>query len=253
LSQFRPLHLRQRNDNEEKISGESIVKKVIGILGGISPESTLVYYDRIVKTYYERHGDYYYPEILIFSLDFQRFTDFEDGRDRDGYVRYIMRGIEGLQSGGADFIIMAANSPHAVYEEVQRLARIPLLSIVEITAKFAHSQGLRTLLLMGIKFTMQATFYQAVGEKHGLKVIVPGNDDQDEINRIIFEELTIGVFTEESKQKLLRIGANYVVDGIILGCTELPLILKQSDTPVPLLDTVELHIKAALQYALTQS
>jgi aspartate racemase len=226
------------------------MKKTIGILGGISAESTVVYYDRIIKLYYEQYKDYYYPEIIIYSLNFQKFTDYENSGDHDGYIQEIMRGIEGLQNAGADFIIMAANSPHAVYEEVNSLAKVPVLSIVEVTATFAKQQGLHKLLLMGIRFTMQSSFYQTVCERHDLKVFVPSSSDQDEINRIIFEELTIGKFTEESKQRLLSIATKYDVDGVILGCTELPLILEQSDTDVRLLNTLELHVQAALEYSL---
>jgi len=226
------------------------MKKVVGILGGISPESTLAYYDRLVKRYYEEFGDYYYPEIIIYSLDFQKFTDYEDSGDKQGYIQEIERGITGLGNAGADFIIMAANSPHAVYEEVSRMAQVPLISIVEVTAQAAVQQGLSKLLLMGIKFTMSSSFYQEVCGEYGLDVIVPDQAEQDEINRIIFDELTIGVFTPESKGVLLGIGARYDVDGIILGCTELPLILHQADTDIPLLNTLELHVEAALAYAL---
>lgn len=226
------------------------MKKVIGILGGISPESTAVYYDRIIKLYYEQYRDYYYPEVIIYSLDFQRFTDLENKSDQGKYIQEIMHGIEGLQNAGAEFIIMAANSPHVVYKEINALAEVPILSIVEVTAKHAREQGLKRLLLMGIKFTMQSSFYQEVCEQYGLKIIVPNEAEQDEINQIIFEELAIGKFIDESKRKLLGIGENYDVDGIVLGCTELPLILKQSDTKLKLLNTLELHARAALEYSL---
>ncbi len=227
------------------------MKKVIGILGGISPESTTVYYDRLIKAYHELSSDSYYPEIAVYSLDFQKFTDFENSRDRAGYIQEIMHGIERLQNAGADFVIMAANSPHAVYDQVEALAKVPMLSIVEVTADYAAKRGFKTLLLMGIKFTMQSSFYQAACEQRHITVVVPSLDEQHEIDRLIFEELAIGVFTNESKQKLLTIGTGYDVDGIILGCTELPLILKPSDSPIPLLDTLDLHVRAALAYALS--
>jgi len=236
-----------------QIEGELTVKKVIGILGGISAQSTAVYYDRLIKAYYEQCGDSDYPEIVIYSLDFQKFTDFENSGDHAGYIQEIMHGIERLQNAGADFVIMAANSPHAVYDQIRALAKVPMLSIVEVTADYARKRGMKRLLLMGIKFTMQSSFYQTVCEQRNLKVMVPSLDEQNEIDRIIFEELALGVFTEESKQRLLNIGAGYDVDGIILGCTELPLILKQSDTSIPLLDTLDLHVRAALAYALSES
>ncbi len=227
------------------------MKKVIGILGGISPESTRVYYERLIKGYYERYQNYYYPRIILYSLDFQAFTDFENNGDTAGYIGEIMAGIEGLQRAGADFILMAANSPHAVFEQLQPLARVPLLSIVEVTAEAARQRGWRRLLLLGIKFTMQASFYQTIGRRYGLQIIVPSPTEQAEIDRIIFAQLSIGLFKAESRARLVDIIQAYPVDGVILGCTELPLLLQQVDTVTPLLDTLDLHVNAALDYALT--
>jgi aspartate racemase len=224
--------------------------KKIGILGGISPESTIAYYDHIIKQYYTRFKDCYYPEIVIYSLDFQRFTDFENSGDTLGYIDEILKGITSLQKARVDFIIMAANSPHAVFDEIERFAIVPLLSIVEVTADYAQRQGLKRLLLTGIKFTMQSNFYPVVCQQRDIQVITPTPEEQDEIDRIIFEELAIGLFKAESKHKLLSIINNYQVDGVILGCTELPLILKPQDAAIPLLNTLELHAEAALDYAL---
>jgi aspartate racemase len=225
-------------------------KKTIGILGGISPESTIKYYDHIIKQYYVRHRDFYYPGVVIYSLDFQRFTDFENSGDKAGYVDQIWRGISALQKAGADFIIMAANSPHAVFAELERLAAVPMLSIVEVTAAEAQRRGLQQLLLTGIKFTMQASFYPDACRARGISVSVPTDAEQIEIDRIIFEELAIGKFTSDSRGRLLDIIGNYEVDGVILGCTELPLLITQQDTNMVLLDTLSLHAGAALDYAL---
>lgn len=229
------------------------MSKRIGILGGISHESTIAYYDRIHRKHFARSQNYYYPELVIFSLDFQRFTDLEDRGDRAGYVAYILEGVQALRTAGADFVIIAANSPHAVFDEVAARAGAPLISIVEVTAAAAQQLGLRKLLLLGIKFTMQSTFYQAAFAQLGIVVITPTEDEQDEINRIIFEELVIGDFRVASKGYLLKIIDHYAqevgIDGVILGCTELPLILKQEDCSLPLLDTLDLHAEAALRSA----
>lgn len=225
--------------------------KRIGILGGISAASTSAYYDRIIERYYEIRQDYYYPEIVIFSLNFQRFTDFEDSGDRDGYVAEIMTGVTALEGAGVDFILMAANSPHAVFGEVESRAVVPMLSIVEVTAEAAEERGLTNLLLLGIKFTMQSSFYQKACESRGISVIVPSSEDQDRVNAIIFDELARSILREESRRTLLSIVRRYPVDGVILGCTELPLILKQEDASLPLLSTVDLHLEAALKWALT--
>jgi len=227
--------------------------KRIGILGGMSHESTIKYYNLILQKYYDKYQDYNYPEILIYSLNFQKVIDYELGDDEGIYVKYLMTGINSLQNGGADYIVMAANSPHAVYDDLVRQSKVPILSIVEATAEKAQQEKLNKLLLLGIKFTMQSSFYQKVFAKLNMRIITPSEPEQDTINQIIFDELVIGNFTEASKQKLLRIINSYEVDGVILGCTELPLILQQKDTNIILLDTVEVHVEAALKYYLIQS
>jgi aspartate racemase len=224
--------------------------KRIGILGGISHESTIEYYKCILNKYRKKFKNYHYPEIVIFSLNFQKFTDFEDNTDTRGYANYIMEGIGCLENAGADFILMAANSPHAVFEEVRKKAKVPLINIAEVTANKAKEQGLKKLLLLGIKFTMQSTFYQNLCEQKGIEVITPSESEQDESNRIIFGELCVGNFKVDSKRRLLGIIDNYDVEGVILGCTELPLFLKQEDSDKTLLNTLELHAEAALEYAL---
>lgn len=226
--------------------------KKIGILGGMSYESTIKYYDLLLQKYYDRYHDYHYPELLIYSLDFQKVIDYELGNDEGIYVDYLMTGVNSLQNSGADFIIMAANSPHAVYDKIVKRAKVPILSIVEVTANRAKFKNLRKLLLLGIIYTMQSSFYKDCFAKSNMKVITPLASEQDIINQIIFDELVIGKFTKESKEMLLKIIANYDVDGVILGCTELPLILQQNDTDVILLDTVEIHVEAALKYCIEQ-
>jgi len=225
--------------------------KRIGILGGISHESTAVYYTRLHSAHFARTGNYHYPEVVIYSLNFQRFTDYEDQGDLAGYVAYIRTGVDALIQAGVDFILMAANSPHAVFDQVAAHSSVPMLSIVEVTAQAAQRQGLRTLLLLGIRFTMQASFYQEVCARYGITVITPNVADQERINQIIFAELVVGQFKAASRQELLAIIAQQPVDGVILGCTELPLILQPADAPLPLLDTLTLHVQAALDYAMT--
>ncbi len=226
------------------------MSKRIGILGGISHESTARYYTLLHEKYHERMGDYHYPEVVVFSLDFQRFTDYEN-TDRDGYVEYIMHGVRGLECAGAELVVMAANSPHAVYREVSEAAAVPMISIADAAAEKAAELGLERVLLLGIKFTMQSTFYHEKLGERGVAVVTPDEGEQDEINRIIFDELVIGVHREKSKERLLEIVGGYPVDGVVLGCTELPLIIGEGDTGLAVLDTVDIHVEAALDYALS--
>ncbi|MHA1455693.1 MAG: aspartate/glutamate racemase family protein [Promethearchaeota archaeon] len=218
----------------------------IGILGGMSPMSTIKYYDQILEKYYEKKHDYNYPEVIIFSLNFQRVIELEHSDNKKGYIDYLMECIKVLEQTGVGIIVMAANSPHAIYDDLIQLAKVPILSIVKATAEKAHQENLKKLLLLGIKFTMQSTFYQDYFAKEGIEVITPSDEEQDKLNRIIFEELVIGLFKDESKGKILRIINNYRTDGVILGCTELPLIISQEDTRVKLLNTLNLHVEAVL-------
>ncbi|MHA2495535.1 MAG: aspartate/glutamate racemase family protein [Candidatus Hodarchaeales archaeon] len=224
--------------------------KKIGILGGISYTSTIKYYELLLQKYHQRKQDYHYPEIVIYSLDLQKFTDFEVQGDQEGYIDYIMQGIRALEHAGVDFIIMAANSPHAVFQDVEKAANVPLVSIAEVTAKHARDAGMKKLLLMGIKFTMQSAFYRDICESYGMTIMIPSEEEQDEINRIIFEELVLGIFKEESRSYLLRIISSNDVDGVILGCTELPLLLQQDAVSIRLFDTLKLHVEAALDFSL---
>ncbi|MFX1391242.1 MAG: aspartate/glutamate racemase family protein [Promethearchaeota archaeon] len=225
--------------------------KRIGILGGISYESTIKYYDSILQKYYENFGDYNYPEIVIFSLNFQKVIEYEISGEKEEYIRYLMSGINALENCGANFIIMSANSVHAVFKELQELSKIPILSIVKPTVEIAKQLKMKKLLLLGIKYTMQSTFYQDYCKKLGIEIITPSNDDQDIIDKIIFDELVIGFFKQESKMKLIQIIEKFNdIDGVILGCTELPLILDQKDTEKLLLDTIDLHVDATFDFYL---
>lgn len=223
-------------------------RPVIGILGGISAASTAEYYLRIIKKSFARRKDHYYPEIAVYSLDFQTFTDLENGPDRKGHVDYVVSGLDALERAGADFAIMAANSVHSVFDDVRKRTRLPLVSIVQTAAAHAKARGMKKVLLLGIKHTMNADFYPDAFAEAGIAVLTPDRDEKEVIERIIFDELSLNMVTDASRKKLLAIIARYSVDGVILGCTELPLILKQKDSPKTLIDTLDLHVEAALDF-----
>lgn len=224
--------------------------KRIGIIGGISHESTIKYYEFILKKYFAKKRDYHYPEVVIFSLDLAKLVGFEERRDINGYIRYLTAGIKSLEKAGAEFIVIAANSPHAVFDILQKKTSVPLLGIVDITALEAKRLKMKKLLLIGIKHTMQSPFYQDVFAKHGMEVITPSEKEQEEINRIIFKEFVLGIYKNTTRNKLLDVINSYDVDGVILGCTELSLAIHQEDTKIKLLNTLELHALAALDYSL---
>lgn len=224
--------------------------KKIGILGGISSASTLQYYKALHEMFYQQQKNYYYPEMAIESLNFQDFTDLENENRMDEYRHYILVGLENLKRAGADFAIMAANSPHSVLEEIRPAAPLPILSIVDAVGQNAQSLGLKRLLLTGIRYTMQRTFYQQRLQKYGIEVITPTSNEQDEINEIIFSELVLDVVTSASKKRFLQIIDGHPADGVVLGCTELPQLISQNDVSVPLLNSLQLHCAAALKYAI---
>ena len=224
--------------------------KKIGILGGISLASTIHYYRTITDLYYDLRGDYYYPEILIDSLDFQYFTDLENENRMEEYQTYILKSLQTLKNGGADFAIMAANSPHSVLADIVDRAPLPILSIMDSVGAEAQRRGMKKLLLTGIRYTMKGSFYQKGLEKFGIEVIVPNDEEKDVIENIIFGELVINQRTEESRQKFLKIISSYDVDGVILGCTELPQLIDQQDTPIPLLNSLALHCRSTLEAAM---
>ena len=226
--------------------------KRIGIIGGISHASTIKYYEFILKKYYARNRNYHYPEVVIFSLDLAKLVGFEERGDIDGYIRYLATGIKSLEKAEAEFILIAANSPHAVFDVLQKKASVPLLSIVEITAMEAKRLKMKKLLLIGIKHTMQSPFYHDVFAKHGMEVITPSEEEQEEINAIIFKEFVLGIYKNATRNKLLNIINSYDEDGVILGCTELSLAINQEDTKIKLLNTLELHALAALDYSLKE-
>jgi len=226
------------------------MSKRIGILGGMSYESTIKYYSYIHQTYYEKYHDYNYPEIVIFSLNFQKVIELENKGDSQASAEYLIKGIRLLANAGAEFVIMAANSPHAFYQEVEKQSNVPMINIAEETMKNAKKDELRRLLLTGIKFTMRAPFYKEVAKKYGIEIVTPNGKEQDRINDIIFNELCLGVFKESSKRRIIDIIESYPVHGVILGCTELPLLIEKDDTDIPLLNTSEIHALAALEFAL---
>lgn len=229
------------------------MKKKIGILGGFSYESTIQYYDNLMRLYYEQFHDYYYPELVIYSMDFQKFTDMEDQNRMDDYRAYILESIRALKAAGVDFVAMSANSPHSVYDDIAPQAGVPMISIVESVGNYAVKHNMKKLLLTGIKYTMNSTFYPKGLAKLGIEVIVPSNADKDEINQIIFNELCIGNFKDSTRERFKEIISAYAADGVILGCTELPLLLHQEDTDIPLINSVDVHCKMIIDYALEQN
>lgn len=225
----------------------------IGILGGMSPESTVTYYEYITRKYTERYGDYGYPEILVYSVSFQKYVEWQRQGRWDEAAVDMAAALEGLRAGGADFGLIAANTMHIVFDKVQQRVGMPLLSIVDATAQAIVSAGLETVGLLGTVFTMREAFYREGLAKSGIRALTPEAGDQDRVNKVIYDELCRGEIRSESRRMLLEIIERLRSEGaeaIVLGCTEIPLLVRPEDCATPLFNTTLVHAEKALDYAV---
>jgi aspartate racemase len=230
--------------------------KTLGIIGGLGPESTLDYYQRIIALYRERTGNVHYPEFVIVSVDLRKGLDFMDANDLSGMTDFLLEGIDRLARAGVDFGIISANTPHIVFDDVASRSPIPLISIVEATCAAVKAQNLMRLALFGTRYTMQANFYQKVFTREGIDLLVPDTHDQDYIHDKYFSELVPGKFLPDTRAELLaivdRMKGTSAIEGVILAGTELPLILRDPEhNGIPFLDTTKIHVDAAVAHMLS--
>ena len=230
--------------------------KTLGIVGGLGPESTLDYYQKIIALYRERTGDGSYPQFIINSIDLNRGLAFMDAGDLTGMADYLLQAIGTLVRAGADFGLISANTPHIVFDEIATKSAIPLISIVEATCAAAKAWNLQRLALFGTRYTMQASFYPKVFSHQGIELLVPDVDDQNYIHDKYFSELVPGKFLPETRAGLLavvdRMKAKSDIDGVILAGTELPLILSDAGyNGIQFLNTTKIHVKAAVDELLS--
>src|SRR5438270_2029090 len=241
--------------------------KTLGMIGGVGPESTVDYYKNIIAMYRERKPDGSYPQFVINSIDLKIGLDFMYAGKLDAMADFLLNEIEKLPRAGAEFGIIAANTPHIVFEDIAPKLPIPFISIVEASCDYAKSRNLKRLALFGTRYTMQSDFYQKVFRREGIKLIVPETKDQDYIHEKYFAELVPGIFLPETRTGLLAIvdrmkdktdppsqnatparsygGAG--IEGVLLAGTELALILRgESHNGVVLLDSGKIHCEAAV-------
>ena len=230
--------------------------KRLGVIGGLGPESTLDYYQRIIALYRERTGCGHYPEFVIVSVDLRKGLDFMEANDLSGMANYLLEGIDKLVRAGADFGIISANTPHIVFDEVAPKSAIPLISIVETTRAAAKVQNLKRLALFGTRYTMQANFYPKVFARERIELFVPDSHDREYIHDKYMNELVPGKFLADTRAGLLAIvdlmKATSDIDGVILAGTELPLLLRDPiHNGIPFLDTTRIHVEAAVTHMLS--
>ncbi|MGD1043713.1 MAG: amino acid racemase [Bacteroidota bacterium] len=229
--------------------------KVIGIIGGIAPPSTIDYYQKIISGFQEKGKTRQYPLILINSIDMTQMLDLVAEEEYGALVDYLSGEIQKLKNGGADFAVLASNTPHIVFEQLQKRSHIPLISIVNVTVVYAKKLGMKKLGLFGTKSTMQSGFYQAGFLKEGIEIITPSPKSQNYIHDKYMNEFVKGIFLEETKKAFVDIVLQMIkqnnIEGLILGGTELPFILKEEDfINFKLLNTTEIHVESILKYAM---
>ncbi|NCD69615.1 aspartate/glutamate racemase family protein [Mucilaginibacter agri] len=230
--------------------------KKIGIIGGLSPESTVSYYLYITRKYVELFGDYSYPEILVYSVNLEDYHTWRDENRWDKIEDDMVRIADLLKNSGADLGLIATNTMHKVFNGVQSRTNLALIHIMQPTIEEIKKSGIKTIGLLGTRFTMAESFYKNELLANGLNPLVPDESQQAIVHQIIVDELVRGVCKEESKKQYLQIIDELVArgaEGVILGCTEIPLLIGQKDCSVPVFDTAILHAEAALQQAVSEA
>ena len=229
--------------------------KIMGMIGGTGPESTVEYYRLLIATYRKSTQDGSYPHLVINSVDNERLLAWMAKADLESVILYLVQEVKRLAASGAEFGFLSANTPHVVFDEVQSQSPIPLLSIVEVTCEEAKARGITKAGLFGTRFTMQGSFYPNVFNREGIKIVVPTLEEQAYIHARYLGELVHGVFLPETRSHLLGIAERMQkeehIDGLILGGTELPLILKDdSYAEIPFLNTAKIHAEHAVKWML---
>lgn len=228
--------------------------KTIGLLGGMSWESTLPYYRHINEAVRERLGGLHSARLVLYSLDFHEIEALQRQGDWAAAGTLLADAARRLESAGADFLLLCTNTMHKVADAIEAASALPLLHIADPTAAAIQAAGLQRVGLLGTRFTMEQPFYrQRLEDRHGIQVLVPDEPDRAEVHRVIYEELCRGVVSEASRQAYRQVISRLVARGaqaVILGCTEIGLLVRADDAEVPLFDTCVLHAQAAAERAL---
>lgn len=228
--------------------------KTIGLIGGMSWESSIEYYRIINETVRAKLGGLHSAKSIMYSVDFAEIEALQHQGKWDEATAMMIAAAKSVEDGGADFVIICTNTMHMMADDVQKHIHIPLLHIADATAERIKAQGLRKVGLLGTKFTMEEDFYRGrLIKKHGLEVLIPTEEEREIVHRVIFDELCVGEIRGSSREQYVGIMDHLVRDGaegIILGCTEISLLVGDEDSQVPLFDTTQIHAVAAVEYAL---
>ncbi len=229
--------------------------RVIGLLGGMSWESTAVYYRILNQEVRRRLGGQHSARILLYSLDFEEIERFQDTAAWDRAGQLLAAYAQELQRAGADLVLLCTNTMHKVAGVIEAAIDIPLIHIADAAAEKVKSEGLTRLGLLGTRFTMEEDFYRDRLSQHGLQVLVPDADERREVDRVIYEELCMGRIRDESRdayREIIGTLAGRGAEGVILGCTEIGLLVGPGDAPIPIFDTTRIHAESAVERALAE-
>ena len=227
--------------------------KTIGLIGGMSWESTATYYKIINGTVKEKLGGLHSAKCILYSVDFQEIEECQANGNWEKSGEILGEAAYNLEKAGADFIVICTNTMHKVVDQIKEKISIPILHIAEMTAEKILEKGLENIALLGTKYTMEQDFYKSKLIEKGINVIIPDKNDIEIINEVIYDELCLGTINSDSKKKFLEIVdklRNKGAEGIILGCTEIGLLIKNADTEVPLFDTAIIHAEQAAIYSI---
>lgn len=227
--------------------------KTIGLIGGMSWESTVTYYRIINETIKDRLGGLHSAKCILYSVDFDEIERYQSSGEWGKSAAVLVEAAQALEKAGADFIVICTNTMHKVAPGISERIHIPILHIADMTAIALKKAAIRTVGLLGTKYTMLEDFYKAVLMDNDIEVVIPDNEDIETVNRIIYDELCLGIISEESKNTYLKIISKLSKEGaqgIILGCTEIGLLIKQSDTDIPIFDTTLIHAEQAALEAI---
>ncbi|MEA4933576.1 MAG: aspartate/glutamate racemase family protein [Lawsonibacter sp.] len=227
--------------------------KTIGLIGGMSWESTVTYYQIINETVKAQLGGFHSAKILLYSVDFAEIEAYQASSEWDKSAEVLARVAENLEKAGADFIVICTNTMHKVAPQMAVHVHIPILHIAEATAAELKKQNIRRVALLGTKYTMTQDFYREKLVEAGIDVLIPDADDVETVNRVIYNELCLGKILPASKQDYLKIIDKLAArgaEGVILGCTEIGLLISQADTALPVFDTTQIHARQAALRAL---
>jgi aspartate racemase len=230
--------------------------KKIGLVGGLSPESTAHYYELICRKYNRQFGELNFPDLTIESLNLQKLVRLFDVNDWHGVAAKLLEALYRLQRAGAEFGAILANTPHNAFDLMRDESPLPIVTIMDATARALLSDKRRRVGLLGTRPTMEYGFYQKHFQSHGIETVVPSETQRRELDRIIWEELSHGDIKPESRtaaRSMLESLADNGIEAVVLGCTELCLLIKPEDSPSPLYDTTELHAEAIVSFALNDS